>query len=49
MDDNNTARWVRQEGELLYDLCSSCGYAKKAFYAWKYCPICGAKMEEEGG
>lgn len=48
-EDNETARWVRQGGELLYDLCSNCGYAKKAFYSWRYCPACGKRMEDKDG
>jgi rubrerythrin len=28
--------------------CSECGYAKKNGWEWRFCPNCGAKMDEEG-
>ncbi len=37
--------WVKNKsGEILFFTCSECSYRAKVRY--KYCPNCGAKMEE---
>ncbi len=42
-------KWIKGIGEngvntSLY--CDQCGYENEYWYKWKYCPNCGAKMEE---
>lgn len=41
------------DGELVYDMweCSNCGYDADGAEEkpdWKFCPMCGADMREEG-
>ena len=40
-----TARWERFKDD--YNNCSKCGGLVKFYHKYKYCPECGAKMQEE--
>lgn len=47
-----TMRWVISRVNSSYPFfdckCSRCGYkTDSVLYGWKYCPGCGARMEEE--
>ena len=41
-------KWVTTETshEWIDDVCSECGYVKSLTMRHKYCPNCGAQMEE---
>ena len=39
-----TARWEELVGE--FKKCSKCRMAVKCYHNYKYCPECGAKMQE---
>ena len=44
--------WKEDPGVGCFWICSACGYPSEAFAAnvlYKYCPRCGAKMEEQNG
>ena len=44
--------WKEDPGIGCFWICSACGYPSEAFAAnvlYKYCPRCGAKMEEQNG
>lgn len=42
----NGGKWLREPGRM-YETCPCCGYAKKIFYGWLYCPMCGARLERD--
>ncbi|MBQ1777940.1 MAG: hypothetical protein IIZ93_07260 [Acidaminococcaceae bacterium] len=45
-------RWKEAPGVDFFWVCSACGYPSEAFAAnvlYKYCPRCGARMEEQNG
>lgn len=39
-----TARWEKSVDD--YNKCSKCGELVKFYHNYKYCPNCGAKMQE---
>lgn len=46
MNKDNGWKWMREPG-IMYEACPHCGYAKKIFYGWRYCPMCGERLERD--
>jgi len=45
-----TGRWIKTIGEngvTSVVRCSECGFEDNRYMLFRYCPSCGAKMEEE--
>lgn len=41
-------KWSEEYMGCMYDVCSECGQkVTTGFFKFKYCPCCGARMEEE--
>lgn len=38
-------RWIAKA--YPWDACSLCGTYVDGYYCWRYCPYCGAKMEDK--
>lgn len=43
--ERKTGRWIRSSNKLVPYYCSSC--TGRFDYEWKFCPKCGAKMEND--
>ena len=46
-EPRSVAHWVRERGRVRHWHCSACGYVTGlAGLTYKYCPECGAELEE---
>ena len=46
IDDQPTVKLEYETGKWMGSVCSCCGESVSEWYNFKFCPMCGAKMED---